>query len=243
MNQQPLFVHVPSVRQLRESAPAEGGSVEALKVTQTILPDILDKIHGDFVATCSESLLRKFNGRLERALLLAKEGKVQVTDQPGIFNVRGTTGPQCWYEVDLNERICECPDHNAGNICKHRTAAWYIQQALFRDAPDPGVEDEVEPVVEQADSVRGEYAPCESIIYARLQPKDSINVILVEVLDTNSAHQQAFVQALPKFTDEGEMIPQFPFSSEFEDSLVKYSTTWVDYDNLSEVKIYRSKGE
>ena len=83
MSQQPLFVYVPQVftRPVSEATPAEE-RVETAGIavgSQTILPDLIDKIWHEVFQSLSENQVRRFNGRLERALILAKKGLVQVT--------------------------------------------------------------------------------------------------------------------------------------------------------------------
>ena len=204
--------------------------------TSMILPELLDKIHSDFVATCSDGMKKKFNGRLERALERAKLGNVSVTQKPGVLHVRGVTGPRAFYVVDLNEKTCECPDHANGNVCYHRVASWYIQQALFQTAEDePAVVDD-----EVAREVVEALNPSPDVfIWGEYLYEDGSS-IPVEIVELDTEKLTAFVRALP-VSDDGQLSPVFPFPSPFEGSSVRYSSTSCAFDELISVKIYRYK--
>ena len=49
-------------------------------------------------------------------------------DKPRCYRVRSSDGSSL-YKVDLDARSCECPDSQKGNTCKHRIAAYYVEQA------------------------------------------------------------------------------------------------------------------
>ena len=239
MNQQPLFVYVPTIsdRQVKEAAPvSEISSAEATK-TNIILPELLDRIHSDFADTLSEKQHKRFNGRLERALLLAKQGLVRVSDDAGIFSVKGSTGPQAWYKVDLNTKTCECPDHKAGNTCKHRVASWYIQQALFQVEAD---QQQVDQPSEEIVQVFVKNYNCDAFVYGDYMARDGSD-IPVEILELDTVAMTAFVRALPVPDENGRLVPVFPFPSPFEASSVLWSSAAVAFDELADVKIYRYK--
>jgi hypothetical protein len=97
----------------------------------TIRPDVLDQVAQKFIATLKPEAVKNFNGRLERGLELAKSGAViACTDpaHPRCFQVRSTDGKSS-YRVDLDDHSCECPDSQKGFFCKHRIAAYYVEQA------------------------------------------------------------------------------------------------------------------
>ena len=128
-----LFTHVPL-------KVKEAGSSTATVVSQspaspdesaTILPERFDQVHTEFVASLSESQIRRQNGRLERGLLLAKQGLVQIFSDVE-YSVKGNYAS--WYFVNIEDRTCECPDHRNGNACKHRYAAWLIKQVVFNQS-------------------------------------------------------------------------------------------------------------
>ena len=101
----------------------------------------LEKIARDFVATLSPQTKQKMNGRLERGLDLAINGYVKPltnSNFPRTFRVLSSTR-NCYYFVNLAEKICNCPDSLKGNTCKHRVAAFYVEQALkgFGIKPKP----------------------------------------------------------------------------------------------------------
>jgi len=204
--------------------------------TSMILPELLDKIHSDFVATCSDGMKKKFNGRLERALERAKLGNVSVTQEPGIFHVKSVTDiHKSFYVVDLNNKTCECKDHANGNTCYHRVASWYIQQALFQTSVDePAIADELAQEVVEA------LNPSPDVfIWGEYLYEDGSS-IPVEIVELDTEKMTAFVRALP-VSDDGQLSPVFPFPSPFEGSSVRYSSTSCAFDELISVKIYRYK--
>lgn len=92
----------------------------------------LEKIAQDFIATLSQQTIEKLNGRLERGLELAINGYVKPLPDanfPTTFRVLSSSR-RCYYYVNLAEKVCTCPDSLKGNICKHRVAAYYVDQAL-----------------------------------------------------------------------------------------------------------------
>ncbi len=92
----------------------------------------LERIAQDFIATLSPQTIQKMNGRLERGLELAINGYVKPltnSNFPRTFRVLSSSR-KCYYYVDLAEKVCNCPDSLNGNTCKHRIAAYYVEQAL-----------------------------------------------------------------------------------------------------------------
>jgi hypothetical protein len=93
--------------------------------------DVLDRVAEQFNSSLSPEIVNALNGRLERGLALAKQWSVIHTPEAGkprCYRVRSSDG-YSFYKVDLDARACDCPDSQKGNICKHRIAAYYIEQA------------------------------------------------------------------------------------------------------------------
>ena len=93
---------------------------------------MIDQVASKFIASLTQEMLKAFNGRLERGLELAKNGSVQPLSnsvRSRRFLVRSSDTTQK-YIVDLDTKTCECPDSMKGHTCKHRVAAYYIEQAL-----------------------------------------------------------------------------------------------------------------
>ena len=98
---------------------------------------LIEQAASKFVSSLTPDALKAFNGRLERGLELAKSGAVQPLSEPKHprrFLVRSSDGSQN-YVVDLDAKTCECPDSLKGKTCKHRIAAYYIEQANQMAAP------------------------------------------------------------------------------------------------------------
>ncbi len=97
----------------------------------TIQQDVIDQVAQRFIASLTPEALKAFNGRLERGLEMAKNGSVQHlanSVRPRRFLVLSSEGKQK-YVCDLDTRTCDCPDSLKGNTCKHRIAAYYVEQA------------------------------------------------------------------------------------------------------------------
>ena len=231
MYQQPLFVEIHQIKETAQAQPAQ-----AVPNTNLILPELLDKIASKFVSTLSPETIRKMNGRLERGLDLAKSGHVAVTNQEGFFKVLSSQYQRS-YRVDLNQRTCTCPDSEAGYICKHRIASWYIQQAIFQSAPDLSES----PASEEVSTLVDVLISCPSrhdLIYAVVENQGK--EIPVEILDTNG--KEAYIRALPNLVD-GDLVPVFPFRSPWEGSQVKYSTATISGEKLSKIRVYHQQKE
>jgi len=241
MSQQPLFV---DVHQIKESAQASV-ETQANPNVEVILPELLDRIYEEFKSTCSEKVLRQFNGRLERALMMAKEGKIQVTNTEGQFVVASQKVKGTNYAVDLNTKTCQCPDYNAGFCCKHRVASYFIQQALFQNSPELINDEKDEDVKPQIDEEKVEVVkshPLDNALLASIFARPVVwamaeyrgSSIPVQIIETNG--EQVYIQALPTFEDD-KLVPTFPFASPFGTG-VPYSTTYIDKDHLSSFKIF-----
>lgn len=97
-------------------------------VASSIPTRSIEQVARKFVSSLRPEVSQRLNGRLERGLEMARNGAVRPLDQPRCFLVRSSDGKR-HYEVDLNARSCTCPDSHKGNVCKHRIAAYYIEQA------------------------------------------------------------------------------------------------------------------
>lgn len=123
-------------------------------VAPTIQPDVIDKVAQKYIASLKPEAIKSFNGRLERGLEMAKNGSVQHlanSVRPRRFLVLSSDGKER-YLVDLDTRTCDCPDSLKGNTCKHRIAAYYVEQAdkinAIQSVPAPTpVKVEPEPVI------------------------------------------------------------------------------------------------
>lgn len=69
------------------------------------------------ISTTAASMTKRWN----KALHLIADGRVQETDQPGVFSVAGDSGST--WTADLNTNDCDCPDHTQrGCFCGHMLA-------------------------------------------------------------------------------------------------------------------------
>lgn len=192
-----------------------------------IIPELLTKIHDQFIARLADHQQKDLNGRLDRALDIALAGEVEALPEPGQYLVKGHVGPKAAYHVDLQKHTCECPDHRGGNACKHRAAAWFIQETNCHTAPP-------DPAVIELSAIRHRYG-IEIIIYAQVEIDGQ--TIAVEVQACEPTTQTATVQALPIMID-GSLEPIFPFETEFSDTGVMMSTTSVNYSDVLRPRSY-----
>ena len=107
--------------------------VREVEITEPIVhqADVLDLVAEQFIASLKPEIVSSLNGRLERGLALAKSWSVlhcPESESPRCYRVRSSDGSSL-YRVDLDARTCECPDSQKGNTCKHRIAAYYVEQA------------------------------------------------------------------------------------------------------------------
>lgn len=215
----------------------------ALTVPQSALATVLEQTARQVFENFSDKLKATLNGRQERALKLAMEG--HVSHKSGrIFSVRSENG-QHSYLVDLARSFCNCPDSQQGHVCKHRLAAYLVEQSTkpVEDipmpveenppAPNPHSQPELVPQPDDPlDKVRLIFKANSpflrsAIIYAVLRLENE--PLLVEILELDG--QLAFVRALPKLIEEN-LIPQFPFPE-------KQSAAFVLAASLTNVRIYR----
>ena len=58
--------------------------------------------------------------------IMTTPGARQRGELPGIFLVQSSANPSGWYQVDVTNHTCTCPDHPGisarGGVCKHRLA-------------------------------------------------------------------------------------------------------------------------
>jgi hypothetical protein len=112
--------------------------VKEVEVTEVIVyqSDVLDRVAEQFISSLRPEVVTALNGRLERGLALAKQWSVvhcPEAGKPRCYRVRSSDG-YSFYKVDLDARTCDCPDSQKGNTCKHRIAAYYVEQA---NQPNP----------------------------------------------------------------------------------------------------------
>jgi len=215
----------------------------AANISQPILPTVIEQAARMVFEGFSEKLKLSLNGRDERALKIALDGKV-IHKSARIFSVRSEDGQHA-YLVNLDKSFCTCPDHQKGNVCKHRLAAYLIEQAdkanqelmpapsMLGSLPPKGTgQDSSEPDEETLEKARlilqsrSQHLK-EAILYAVLQLDDEL--IQVEII--NLEGEGALVRALPKIRD-GQLIPQFPLSE-------RKAGAQVIAKSLSDVRIYR----
>ena len=98
-----------------------------------LLPVIIEQTARSVFASFSDKMKARLNGRQERALKLALDGHV-THRYARTFSVRSEDGQHA-YLVNLERGYCACPDFDKGNVCKHRLAAYLVEQAGERAAP------------------------------------------------------------------------------------------------------------
>ena len=185
----------------------------------------------------SERLKKLLNGREERGLKLALEGHVKHTSQR-IFSVRSENNQHA-YLVDLDRKTCTCPDCQKGHICKHRIAAYLIEQSTLASNSNQSQDASSSTNGDDSDNGKLDLARAvlnarsqflrEAIIYAKL-PHEG-NHLNVEVISLNG--DTATVRALPIIKDGTQIVPQFPFHEG------QTSASIVLSSSLTEITIYR----
>ena len=168
------------------------------------LPAIIEHTASQVFASFSERLQAKLNGRQERALKLALGGHVTHKVER-IFSVLSESGAHT-YLIDLDRGFCSCPDSQKGQVCKHRIAAYLVEQAC--KATEDSQQHETNEALERARQVLKSHSELlhEAIVYAVVHHDG--NPLRVEVLSIEN--EVAFVRALPILQD-GNLIPHFPF--------------------------------
>lgn len=227
------------VHNVRESIP--------MMAPAPIVPAIIEQTARTIFEGFSEKLKATLNGRDQRALKLALEGHV-THKSDRIFSVRSEDGQHA-YLVNLDKSFCNCPDSQKGYVCKHRLAAYLIEQSMKAEQqnqkqpetdPQTDGSDEApngyphmpeyheEPIdrVKKMLHARSEYMR-EAIIYAKLpMEKEMLPVEIIDITDN-----MAWVRALP-YVVNGNLVARFPFPEHksFAQVLAK---------SLVDVKIYR----
>ena len=221
---------------------------------QPILTAVLEQTARKVFESFSEKMKAALNGREDRALKLALEGHV-THKFARTFNVRSENGEHL-YLVNLEKSFCTCPDSRQGSVCKHRLAAYLVEQSLKASqeietrlpdepssialqsvspepvtpnpppAPQLSPQDEAIEKARLALHARSAYLR-QAIIYAVLFHEGQ--PLPVEIIDLQD--QVALVRVLPKIVD-GQLVPQFPFPD-------KQAAIEVIARSLTEVKIYR----
>ena len=98
-----------------------------LAPANNILPSVIEQTAKAVFDKFSDRLKASLNGRQERALKLALAGHV-MHKAKRVFSVRSQYGDHS-YLVDLDRKFCNCPDSQKGYVCKHRLAAYLVEQA------------------------------------------------------------------------------------------------------------------
>ena len=201
--------------------------MNATALSTPVLPAIIEQTANQIYSTFNDRFKARLNGRQERALKLAVEGKVTHKTER-IFSVRSENSSHV-YLVDLAKGYCNCPDSDVGNVCKHRLAAYLIEQAMKAgqvNEPETSPKNETIEKVRLALHARSEFIR-EAIIYAHL-PFDG-EMLPVEIIELEG--ETAFIRALPRYKD-GNLIPHFPFPE-------RKSFSHVLARSLTAVTIYR----
>ena len=211
-------------------------TIAAPFVIQPILPAILEQTARKVFESFPERFRERLNGRQDRALKLALEG--HVTHKSGrIYSVRSETGDHA-YLVDLSRSYCNCPDSQKGSVCKHRLAAYLVEQSLQANeqlAGQSGGASSEEQMTSQEEAVEKARLALhassehlrEAIIYAVLPMEHDL--LPVEIIDLQG--DVALVRALPCIIND-EIRPHFPFPG-------RKASAEVLAKSLVNVKIYR----
>jgi hypothetical protein len=217
----------------------------AMLTFQPVLPAVIEQTALSLFESFSEKMKRTLNGREDRALKLALEGHV-THKAARVFSVLSENGQHA-YLVDLDRSFCTCPDSRKGQVCKHRLAAYLVEQSQQasqsqetpqenpksqkenRPDPESDTRNLDDPDLEKVRRIlqsRSEFLQ-EAIVYANLEWEGQLLPVEIMALEENIA----LVRALPKMMND-KLIPQFPFPG-------KKSLTQVIANRLSDVTIYR----
>jgi len=213
--------------------------VAVIAAAPNVLPTVLERTACKVFESFSDRLKASLNGRQDRALKLALNGHV-THKSDRIFSVRSERGQNA-YLVNLDKGFCTCPDSRKGHVCKHRIAAYLIEQAseathevspessAVRELQsDQGLDPDEEAVEKARLALQGRSEHLrEAIIYATLQLDGEPVKVEIVALEGDVA----LVRALPT-NKAGELIPQFPFPE-------RKSSAQVLAESLTEVRIYR----
>ena len=136
-------------------------TVAAPFAPQPILPAVIEQTARKVFESFSDRMKAALNGREDRALKLALEGHV-THKSARIFSVRSENGEHS-YLVNLDKSFCNCPDSQKGQVCKHRLAAYLVEQSMQanqqfaqqpEEADDPARRDHREGAPDAARSLR-----------------------------------------------------------------------------------------
>ena len=206
-------------------------TIAAPFVIQPVLPAILEQTARKVFESFPERFRERLNGRQDRALKLALEG--HVTHKSGrVYSVRSETGDHA-YLVDLSKSFCNCPDSLKGYVCKHRLAAYLVEQSLqangqLSQQPQEQMTSQEEAVEKARLALHASSEHLrEAIIYAVLPMEHDL--LPVEIIDLQG--DVALVRALPCIVDD-KIKPHFPFPG-------RKASAEVLAKSLVEVKIYR----
>jgi hypothetical protein len=191
-----------------------------------ILPAVIEQTASRIFESFSERLKERLNGRQERALKLAIGGHV-MHKSGRIYSVRSENNQHA-YLVDLDRGTCTCPDCGKGHICKHRIAAYLVEQAQQADKSLFHKEEIADEQVEKTRLVLDARSDVlrEAIIYASLLIEGNLTNVEVIALEGDVA----LVRALPILKD-GKLAPHFPFQG--------HSSAQVLAHSLADIAIYR----
>ena len=203
-------------------------------IAPTILPATIEHTARKVFESFSNRFKKKLNGRQERALKLALDGHV-THKSDRIFSVRSERGNHA-YLVNLDQSSCTCPDCRRGYVCKHRIAAYLIEQAneannsVSQGDGRPPPSDEEDEKIAKARMVLNARSETlrEAIIYATIKHKDE--PLNVEVISIEG--DTAVVRALPLIKNGNTLVPQFPFEGD-------HAITQVLAKSLMDIQIYR----
>jgi hypothetical protein len=198
--------------------------VATMHLSVNPLPAVVEQTALVVFGKFSDKLKARLNGRQERALKLALNG--HVTHKGGrVYSVRSQDGNH-HYLVNLDRKWCNCPDSKRGNLCKHRMAAYLIEQANQATEETSKSNHNTIEKVRKVLQARSDFLQ-EAIIYATLKYEGAS--LQVEIIDLEG--DAALVRALPKI-NAGELKPQFPFPG-------RKSCTRVMAQSLIDIQIYR----
>ena len=187
------------------------------------LPAVVEQTALVVFGKFSDKLKARLNGRQEKALELALNG--HVAHKAGrVYSVQSQDGKH-HYLVNLESKFCNCPDSRKGNLCKHRMAAYLIEQANRASEAtksNPNTFQKIRQVLQ----ARSDFLQ-EAIIYATLHYEG--HPMPVEIIDLDG--DAALVRALPEI-EHGDLKPIFPFPG-------RKSCTRVMAQSLTEIQIFR----
>jgi len=187
------------------------------------LPAIVEQTACEVFDRFSDRIKAKLNGRQERALALALNGHV-THKAARIYSVQSQDGKH-HYLVNLDRKFCNCPDSRKGHLCKHRLAAYLIEQSN-KAADSMGTSGETLEKVRKVLEARSDFLG-EAIVYADLYLDNK--TIQVEIVALEGEY--ALVRALP-IPKGDKLVPQFPFHD-------RKSSARVLATSLAEITIHR----